>query len=160
MKTVTLPEATLVPALGLGTWMMGEDRRRRQDEIAALRTGVELGLTLIDTAEMYGGDGAAEQLVREALGDVRDGLFLVGKAYPRMRRGPGWNARAMRASRGSASTGLTSICCTGAGACRSPRPSRRWSGWSQPARSCAGGKQPRYRRHGGVDRDRRRGLCD
>lgn len=61
--------------------MMGEEQTRRADEIAALRAGVELGMTLIDTAEMYG-DGAAEELIGEALGDVRNELFLVSKAYP------------------------------------------------------------------------------
>lgn len=81
MKTVTFPDGEQVPALGQGTWMMGEDRSRRASEIAALRAGVELGMTLIDTAEMYG-DGAAERLIGEALGDRRDELFLVSKAYP------------------------------------------------------------------------------
>ncbi len=81
MKTVTLPGGEKVPALGQGTWMMGERHDRRADEIAALRAGVECGMTLIDTAEMYG-DGTAETLIGEALGDVRDRLFLVSKAYP------------------------------------------------------------------------------
>ena len=81
MKIVTLPSGETVPALGQGTWMMGERHDRRADEIAALRTGVELGLTLVDTAEMYG-DGAAETLIGEALRDRRDQLFLVSKAYP------------------------------------------------------------------------------
>ena len=81
MKSVKLPGGEIVPAMGQGTWKMGERAARRSDEIAALRTGVELGMTLIDTAEMYG-DGAAETLVGEALGDVRDQLFLVSKAYP------------------------------------------------------------------------------
>jgi diketogulonate reductase-like aldo/keto reductase len=81
MKTVILPGGEKVPALGQGTWMMGERRERRASEIAALRVGVEFGMTLIDTAEMYG-DGAAETLIGEALGDVRDRLFLVSKAYP------------------------------------------------------------------------------
>ncbi len=81
MKTVTLPDGEKVPALGQGTWMMGERRERRSSEIAALRAGVECGVTLIDTAEMYG-DGAAESLIGEALGEVRDRLFLVSKAYP------------------------------------------------------------------------------
>jgi diketogulonate reductase-like aldo/keto reductase len=81
MKTVTLPDGEKVPALGQGTWMMGERRDRRAAETAALRAGVELGMTLIDTAEMYG-DGAAETLIAEALGGVRDRLFLVSKAYP------------------------------------------------------------------------------
>jgi len=81
MKTVTLPGGEKVPALGQGTWMMGERRERRSSEIAALRAGVECGMTLIDTAEIYG-DGAAESLIGEALGGVRDRLFLVSKAYP------------------------------------------------------------------------------
>jgi diketogulonate reductase-like aldo/keto reductase len=82
MKTsATLPGGETVSALGQGAWMMGERADRRADEIAALRAGVELGMTLIDTAQMYG-DGAAETLIGEALGDVRDQLFLVSKAYP------------------------------------------------------------------------------
>lgn len=67
--------------MGQGTWKMGERAERRSDEIASLRAGVELGMTLVDTAEMYG-DGAAEVLICEALGDRRDELFLVSKAYP------------------------------------------------------------------------------
>ena len=81
MKTVSLPGGEIVPALGQGTWMMGERSDRRTAEIAALRAGVDLDMTLIDTAEMYG-DGAAETLIGEALGPVRDKLFLVSKAYP------------------------------------------------------------------------------
>lgn len=81
MHTVTLPGGEAVPALGQGTWMMGERAAARADEIAALQAGVDLGMTLIDTAEMYG-DGAAESLVGEALGHRRDELFLVSKAYP------------------------------------------------------------------------------
>ncbi|MEG3165334.1 aldo/keto reductase [Sphingomonas sp. PB2P19] len=81
MKTVTFPGGETVPALGQGSWMMGEQPARRQAEIAALRAGVEAGMTLIDTAEMYG-DGASETLIGEALGAVRDDIFLVSKAYP------------------------------------------------------------------------------
>jgi diketogulonate reductase-like aldo/keto reductase len=81
MKAIELPGGERVPALGQGTWTMGERPARRAEEIAALRAGVELGMTLIDTAEMYG-EGAAETLIGEALGPVRDQLFLVGKAYP------------------------------------------------------------------------------
>jgi diketogulonate reductase-like aldo/keto reductase len=81
MKTVLLPDGEKVPALGQGTWMMGERHQRRAAEIAALRMGVDLGMTLIDTAEMYG-EGAAETLIGEALGSVRETLFLVSKAYP------------------------------------------------------------------------------
>ncbi|TPG15363.1 aldo/keto reductase [Sphingomonas oligophenolica] len=81
MRTVELKCGEVVPAMGQGTWMMGERPDLRPAETSALRLGVELGMTLIDTAEMYG-DGAAETLIGEALGDVRDELFLVSKAYP------------------------------------------------------------------------------
>ena len=67
--------------LGLGTWTMGERRRDRTREVAALRLGVDLGLTLIDTAEMYG-EGGAEEIVGEAIAGRRDGVFLVSKVYP------------------------------------------------------------------------------
>jgi diketogulonate reductase-like aldo/keto reductase len=81
MKTIGFPDGASVPALGQGTWTMGERRARRADEIAALRDGVERGLTLIDTAEMYG-DGEAERVVGEAVRGWRDRVFLVSKAYP------------------------------------------------------------------------------
>jgi diketogulonate reductase-like aldo/keto reductase len=81
MRTVTLPDQTSVPALGQGTWRMGEDARHQKQEIAALRAGVDLGMTLIDTAEMYG-DGATETLLGEALSGIRDQVFLVSKVYP------------------------------------------------------------------------------
>ncbi len=70
-----------MPALGLGTWRMGERRRERTAEIAALRIGIELGMTLIDTAEMYG-EGEAEKIVGEAIAGQRDRVFLVSKVYP------------------------------------------------------------------------------
>jgi diketogulonate reductase-like aldo/keto reductase len=78
---VTLRSGERVPALGQGTWHMGEDRRRAADEAAAVRLGIDLGLTLIDTAEMYGSGGAEEVLARAAQG-VRDSLFIVSKVYP------------------------------------------------------------------------------
>jgi diketogulonate reductase-like aldo/keto reductase len=81
IRSVTLPDVTTVPALGQGTWRMGEDPRLQKHEIAALRAGIELGMTLIDTAEMYG-DGATETLLGEALAGVRDQVFLVSKVYP------------------------------------------------------------------------------
>ena len=81
MKMISLPDGVSVPALGQGTWMMAERPERRSQEIAALREGVELGMTLIDTAEMYG-EGAAEELVAEAVTGLRDRVFLVSKAYP------------------------------------------------------------------------------
>ena len=81
MKTVTLPAGERVPALGQGTWNMGDDRRTRADEIATLRRGIDLGLTLIDTAEMYG-NGRSEQLVAEAIAGRRAEVFLVSKVLP------------------------------------------------------------------------------
>jgi diketogulonate reductase-like aldo/keto reductase len=78
---VTLPDGARVPALGQGTWRMGENARARKAEVAALRLGIELGLTLIDTAEMYG-EGGAEEVVGEAIRGRRDGLFIVSKVYP------------------------------------------------------------------------------
>lgn len=81
MKTVVLPSGRSVPILGQGTWNMGSDRGKRAEEIAALRLGLDLGLTLIDTAEMYG-EGAAEELIAEACGGRRDQVFVVSKVYP------------------------------------------------------------------------------
>jgi diketogulonate reductase-like aldo/keto reductase len=78
---VRIPGGEEVVALGQGTWRMGEDRGRRAKEIAALRLGIKLGMTLIDTAEMYG-EGRTEELVGEALRDLRQGVFLVSKVYP------------------------------------------------------------------------------
>ncbi len=82
MRTLRLPSGRLIPVLGQGTWGMGEDRFERPDEIAALRYGISLGLTLIDTAEMYG-DGGAEELIGEAIRDIpRTKVFLVSKVLP------------------------------------------------------------------------------
>ncbi len=96
MRTVLLPDETPVAALGQGTWRMGEDARLRKQEIAALRTGIERGMTVIDTAEMYG-DGATETLPGEALIGLRDQVFLVSKAYPQ-NAGRGRLERACEAS--------------------------------------------------------------
>ena len=74
-----LPSGTKIPTFGLGTWRMGEDARRRKDEIAALRHGLDGGITLIDTAEMY---GDAESIVGEAIQGRRDDLFIVSKVLP------------------------------------------------------------------------------
>jgi diketogulonate reductase-like aldo/keto reductase len=81
VRTVTLPSGEKVPALGQGTWRMGEDRSRRAEEADALRLGFDLGLTLIDTAEMYG-EGGAEEVVAEAVAGRRDHVFIVSKVYP------------------------------------------------------------------------------
>jgi diketogulonate reductase-like aldo/keto reductase len=78
---VMLPGGERVPALGQGTWHMGDDRRRAAEEAATVRLGIELGMTLIDTAEMYGG-GGAEEMIAQATDGVRDDLFIVSKVYP------------------------------------------------------------------------------
>jgi diketogulonate reductase-like aldo/keto reductase len=84
IPTVTLPSGISVPALGLGTWQMGEDSRKAEVEIESLKRGLDLGLTLIDTAEMYG-EGGAEKITAQAIAGRRDQVFLVSKVYP-------WNA--------------------------------------------------------------------
>src|SRR2546426_2247027 len=81
MKTVALPDGERVPVLGQGTWRMGENKSAHADEVAALRLGIDLGMTLIDTAEMYG-EGGAEVVVAEAIKGRRDEVFLVSKVYP------------------------------------------------------------------------------
>lgn len=81
MRTVRLPSGEEVPVLGQGTWRMGESSGRRKLEIAALRSGLDLGLSVIDTAEMYA-DGGAEKLVGEAITGRRDEVFLVSKVLP------------------------------------------------------------------------------
>jgi diketogulonate reductase-like aldo/keto reductase len=81
IRTTKLPSGVAVPVLGQGTWHFGERSARRAEEIEALRHGLDLGMTLVDTAEMYG-DGAAEALVGEAIAGRRDGVFLVSKVLP------------------------------------------------------------------------------
>ena len=81
MRTLQLPSGQSIPALGMGTWRMGERRRDRQSEIAALRHGLDLGFSLIDTAEMYG-EGGAEEVIAEAITIRRSEVFLVSKVYP------------------------------------------------------------------------------
>jgi diketogulonate reductase-like aldo/keto reductase len=81
VRFLDLPGGDKIPVLGLGTWMMGERRDRAAAELAALKLGLDLGLTLIDTAEMYG-DGGAEEIVGEAIAGRRDRIFLVSKVLP------------------------------------------------------------------------------
>jgi diketogulonate reductase-like aldo/keto reductase len=81
MRTVALPGGETVAALGQGTWYMGERRGEAANEAAALRLGIDLGMTLIDTAEMYA-SGGAEQVVAEAVGGIRDQVFIVSKVLP------------------------------------------------------------------------------
>ena len=81
IRTTNLPAGEAVPVLGQGTWHMGEDPRRHNDEVAALKLGLDLGMTLIDTAEMYG-NGGAETVVAEAIAGRRDEVFIVSKVLP------------------------------------------------------------------------------
>ncbi len=81
MQTLELVSGQAIPILGMGTWQMGEDARDRQSEVKALRYGLDLGLSLIDTAEMYG-EGGAEEVIAEAIASRRSEVFLVSKVYP------------------------------------------------------------------------------
>jgi diketogulonate reductase-like aldo/keto reductase len=81
IRTTTLPSGEAVPVLGQGTWKMGEDARRRADEVNALKLGLDLGMKLIDTAEMYA-SGGAEEVVADAIAGRRDEVFLVSKVLP------------------------------------------------------------------------------
>ena len=80
-RRVTLNDGTTLPALGQGTWYMGENEHNHKAEVKALQLGIELGMTLIDTAEMYG-NGGAEKVVGDAIVNRRDKVFLVSKVYP------------------------------------------------------------------------------
>jgi len=81
IKTVSLLDGARVPVLGQGTWRMGENKRTYNDEVAALHLGIDLGMTLIDTAEMYG-EGGAEKVVANSIEGQRDHVFIVTKVYP------------------------------------------------------------------------------
>jgi diketogulonate reductase-like aldo/keto reductase len=81
IKSLKLSSGQAIPTLGMGTWQMGEDDRDRSTEVAALRHGLELGLSLIDTAEMYG-EGGAELVIAEAIAGRRADVFLTSKVYP------------------------------------------------------------------------------
>jgi diketogulonate reductase-like aldo/keto reductase len=81
MPQVKFPSGETVPALGQGTWTMGDSARRRKEEVAALRLGIDLGMTLIDTAEMYA-SGGSEEVVGEAIAGRRDEVFVVSKVMP------------------------------------------------------------------------------
>lgn len=80
-RAVTFPDGRSVPPVGQGTWYVGDDADRRDEEIAAIRAGLDLGMTVVDTAEMYG-SGRSERLVGEAIRGRRDEVFLVDKVLP------------------------------------------------------------------------------
>ena len=81
MNEVSFPDGTRVPALGIGTWRMGERSARRAREVAAIRRALDLGMTVVDTAEMYA-DGGSEEVVGEAIDGRREEVFLVSKVLP------------------------------------------------------------------------------
>lgn len=81
IPTLTLPSGRNIPALGIGTWNMGESHAEEAQEVASIRKAVELGMTVVDTAEMYA-DGRSEEIVGKAIADMRDEVFLVSKVYP------------------------------------------------------------------------------
>src|SRR5262247_1430013 len=81
MRTIALKTGETVAVLGLGTWRMGERKSERSAEVKALKLGLDLGVRLLDTAEMYG-EGSAEEIVGEAMAGKRDSLYLVSKVYP------------------------------------------------------------------------------
>ncbi|MGF1591450.1 MAG: aldo/keto reductase [Pleurocapsa sp.] len=81
MKSLQLPSGREIPILGQGTWRLGEKASQKQAEVNALRLGIDLGMTLIDTAEMYG-EGGAEKIVAEAISGCREEVYLVSKFYP------------------------------------------------------------------------------
>lgn len=80
-RVVTLPDGTELPCVGQGTWKMGEDPRMQEKEVKALQLGIELGMKVIDTAEMYA-DGSSERVVGEAIKGCREEIFLISKVYP------------------------------------------------------------------------------
>ncbi|MBP1853493.1 aldo/keto reductase [Rhizobium halophytocola] len=84
LPTIPLKNGRRIPAMGLGTWQMGERQEAEREEIESLRRAIDLGMTVIDTAEMYG-EGRSEMMVAKAIADRRDDVFLVSKIYP-------WNA--------------------------------------------------------------------
>ncbi len=81
IPTLTLPSGRNIPALGIGTWNMGESHAEEAQEVASIRKAVELGMTVVDTAEMYA-DGRSEEIVGKAIADRRDEVLLVSKVYP------------------------------------------------------------------------------
>lgn len=123
VKTVTFSGQRPLPAIGQGTWYMGEQAGLRQTEVDALRAGIDLGLTLIDTAEMYA-DGGAEEVVGEAIKGQRDKVYLVSKVYPGTRPVRKGRQRAKPAFVGWVPIASTSICCTGVVTLASMKPLR------------------------------------
>ena len=147
--TVKLPSGDSVPALGQGTWKMGEDRRRHADEVAALKLGIDLGLTLIDTAEMYA-SGGAEPVVAEAIAGRRDEVFIVSKVLPSNASRRGVEAACEQQPEAAAHrTRSTSTCCTGAARVPLAETVDAFEALKRARQDPALGRQQfRHRRHG------------
>ena len=152
MRTVALKSGDKVPVLGLGTWRMGERKSERAAEVAAIKLGLDLGIRLIDTAEMYG-EGGAEEVVAEAMGGRRDEIFLVSKVYPHNASRKGAIAaceRSLEAARDRPARSLS------AALARLGAPGRDGGGvrGAQEGRQDPqlGREQPRHQRHGRAGR--------
>jgi diketogulonate reductase-like aldo/keto reductase len=140
MKTVQLPDGEFVPALGQGTWRLGENKSAHPDEVAALRLGIDLGMTLIDTAEMYG-EGGAEKVVADAINGQRDRVFVVTKVYPHNASRTKVPKHASGASSACASRSLTCTCCIGVATRRSQKQSKHLRDFGSPEKFGAGAFQ-------------------
>lgn len=136
-KTVQFPDGKIVPAIGQGTWYMGERNSDIRSEVNALKQGLDAGMTLIDTAEMYA-DGGAERVVGEAIAGRRDDVFLVSKVYPHNAGG----AKAITASEQSLKRLQTDYIDLYLLHWRGSIPlhdtSPRWKNYNNPARFAAG----------------------
>ena len=127
LATVALPSGETVPQLGQGTWRMGESRSHVDAELAALKLGLDLGMTLIDTAEIYG-EGGAEEVVARPSTVVATSASSSARSSRRTQRGPAPSPPASAALSGLGPTASTSICCIGVdaqGLRRRSRGSRR-----------------------------------
>jgi diketogulonate reductase-like aldo/keto reductase len=145
MPTAALPDGTAVPQLGQGTWTMGEHKARASVEASALAVGFELGMTLVDTAEMYG-DGGAEEVVARAMAGRRDRLFVVSKVYPHNAGRRSAIQACERSLKRLGTDRLDLYLCIGGGAFRSARRSRRSNACARMARSFAGASPISIRR--------------
>jgi diketogulonate reductase-like aldo/keto reductase len=152
LPTVTLPSGEKVPQLGQGTWRMGESARRREEEVAALKLGLDLGMTLIDTAELY---GEAEVIVAEAVEARRDQCFIVTKVLPENSTRAGTIAACERSLKRLKTDRISPALAREASA---RRDAVRVRGTAQGGRDPLLGRQQfRCRRRGGALRTSRRG---
>jgi diketogulonate reductase-like aldo/keto reductase len=127
IRRIALPAGEKIPVLGQGNWHMAEVREQRKAEIGALRLGLDLGMTLIDTAEMYA-EGETERLVGDAISGRRDEVFLISKVLPSHATHRGTIDACAASLRRLKPIAWTCICCIGGVPCRSGRRSRPlWS---------------------------------